>query len=123
VSDAMSQPGEVFSPDTPIALAAKQSGPVIVADEKGLWGILDPKEVETIFLESGTLAELLPGAPEREFPHLHMDQSLAIALDRMGTSKLRVLPVVSRANVRQLIGIITLEAVLDAYGFSAPPSS
>jgi len=39
----------------------------------------------------------------------------------MGSSKLRVLPVVSRANVRQLVGLVTLEAILNAYGFSLPP--
>jgi hypothetical protein len=31
-----------------------------------------------------------------------------------------VLPVVSRANVRQLMGVVTLDAVLNAYGFSSP---
>jgi CBS domain-containing protein len=34
----------------------------------------------------------------------------------MGTTKLHVLPVVSRANVRQLLGIVVLEDVLEAYG-------
>jgi len=28
--------------------------------------------------------------------------------------------VVSRANVRQLLGIVTLEGVLNAYGFNLP---
>jgi CBS domain-containing protein len=44
-----------------------------------------------------------------------------MALDRMGASNLRVLPVVSRANVNQLVGLVTLEAVLSAYGFSQEP--
>jgi hypothetical protein len=34
----------------------------------------------------------------------------------MGNTGLNVLPVVSRANVRQLIGMIALDDVLDAYG-------
>jgi CBS domain-containing protein len=34
----------------------------------------------------------------------------------MGTTKLHVLPVVSRANVRQLLGIVVLADVLEAYG-------
>jgi chloride channel protein, CIC family len=121
VSDAMSDPGEVFLPDTPIR-AATGRGPIVVADETGLWGILDAAQMENIFLEGGTLADLFSGAPDGDFPHLHADHSLAIALDRMGSSKLRVLPVVSRANVRQLVGILTLEAVLDAYGFGLPPA-
>jgi chloride channel protein, CIC family len=120
VSDAMSAPGEVFPPDTPVTVAANLAGPIIVADEQGLWGILDRSQMENVFLEGGTLADLFNGAPDTDFPHLHADHSLAIALDRMGSTKLSVLPVVSRANVRQLVGILTLEAVLHAYGFSLP---
>lgn len=120
VSDAMSQPGEILSPDTPIAVAAKQPGPLVVADDQKLWGVLDPRQLDNVFLESGTLGELFHVGADSEAPHLHPDHSLAIALDRMGNAKVRVLPVVSRANVHQLVGIITLEAVLDAYGFSLP---
>jgi CIC family chloride channel protein len=123
VSDAMSDPGEVFSPDTPIEVASKFPGPLLVADENGLWGIVDSKRLESVFIEGGTLADLFHGVPDEDVPHLHTDHSLAIALDRMGSSKMRALPVVSRANVRQLLGFVTLEAVLDAYGFSLPPPS
>ena len=41
----------------------------------------------------------------------------------MGTSGLNVLPVVSRANVRRLIGIITLDDILNAYGVAKRGSS
>jgi hypothetical protein len=34
----------------------------------------------------------------------------------MGSSGLRVLPVVSRANVRQLLGVVVLSDILAAYG-------
>ena len=51
-----------------------------------------------------------------ELPHVHPDHSLSLALERMGTSGLNVLPVVSRANVRQLLGIVVLDDILDAYG-------
>jgi hypothetical protein len=34
----------------------------------------------------------------------------------MGSSGLNVLPVVSRANLRQLIGMIALDDILNAYG-------
>jgi len=121
VSDAMSEPAEIFSPDTPLAVVAQVAGPAVVGDPEKLWGVLDPREVGNLFLESGTLGELL-GNPEGDIPHVHPDHSLAIALDRMGNAKVRVLPVVSRANVHHLLGIITLEAVLDAYGLSIPPS-
>ena len=52
----------------------------------------------------------------RNFPHVHADQPLDLALNRMGTSGLELLPVVSRANVHKLEGIITLRDVLGSYG-------
>ena len=53
---------------------------------------------------------------DSEFPHVHMDHSLNMALDRMGSSQLDVLPVVNRANVHKLEGIVTLQDVLRLYG-------
>ena len=50
--------------------------------------------------------------------HVHRDQPLGPALVRMGEARQTVLPVVSRANVRQLIGIVTLGDILDAYQVS-----
>jgi predicted transcriptional regulator len=41
----------------------------------------------------------------------------------MGTSGLNVLPVVSRANVHQLVGIIALDDILNAYGVAKRGSS
>jgi chloride channel protein, CIC family len=113
VSDAMTETGVIFSPQTPVAEAAAQPGPIVVADGHGLWGILDSSQIP----KTGTLSEAFQGIrPPDDMPHLHSDHSLAIALDRMGSSKSRVLPVVSRANVRHLVGIVTLDAVLNAYG-------
>ncbi len=51
-----------------------------------------------------------------EFPHVHMDHSLNMALDRMGSSQLDLLPVVNRANVHKLEGVVTLQDVLKLYG-------
>ena len=49
---------------------------------------------------------------------MHADQGLDLALERMGSNQVDVLPVVSRADVHQLMGIVTLADVLDAYGVS-----
>ena len=54
------------------------------------------------------------------FPHLHPDHSLDLALQRMGETRLDALPVVSRANVRDMLGVITLASVLRAYGIARP---
>jgi CIC family chloride channel protein len=50
------------------------------------------------------------------FPHLHSDQSLDVALERMRQNRLQLLPVVSRADVQQLLGVVTLSDVLNSYG-------
>ena len=52
------------------------------------------------------------------FPHVHSDQGLDLALDRMGSNHVEILPVVSRADVHKLEGIVTLHDVLDSYGVS-----
>jgi len=51
------------------------------------------------------------------FPHLHVDHPLSVALERMGMTHLDVLPVVSRADIHQMEGVVTLKDVLDSYGF------
>ncbi len=51
-----------------------------------------------------------------EFPHLHTDHSLDVALDRFGSSHLDLLPVVSRADLHEMLGVIRLQDVLQAYG-------
>jgi len=48
--------------------------------------------------------------------HLHADHPLSVALSRMGATSHTVLPVVSRANVRVLLGVVTLPDILRAYG-------
>jgi chloride channel protein, CIC family len=51
--------------------------------------------------------------------HVHPDHAVGVALTRMGSAGTNVLPVVSRANVHRLIGIVTLEDVLQTYGLAA----
>ena len=50
------------------------------------------------------------------FPHVHADQHLHLALERMGAEKLDVLPVVSRANIHEMMGVIVLPNILELYG-------
>jgi CBS domain-containing protein len=51
--------------------------------------------------------------------HVHLDHPLSIALERMGSAQVEALPVVSRADVRKLLGIVTLPEVLKAYGLQS----
>jgi CIC family chloride channel protein len=50
------------------------------------------------------------------FPHVHADHSLDVALRRMAESRLNVLPVVSRTDLRDMLSVISLNDVLNAYG-------
>jgi CIC family chloride channel protein len=130
VRRAMRLTPTVLSPDLPIAAAldhmkdgAFDAWPVVGTD--GLRGMIRNSEIEQAAAGSESskkVAEIL-GEGSRsarpssdEIPHVHPDHSLSLALERMGTSGLNVLPVVSRANVRQLLGIIVLEDILEAYG-------
>jgi CIC family chloride channel protein len=87
-----------------------------VSDARGVIGVLSfGKLQQAATAGSGTkqLPELLDG---RDFPHLHVDQLLSLALERMGASQVNALPVVSRANIHKLEGIVTLKDVLALYG-------
>jgi CBS domain-containing protein len=54
-------------------------------------------------------------------PHLHPDHNLTLALERLGILKLDVLPVVSRDNARELLGVVTLSDILKSYGVARAP--
>ena len=91
-----------------------QSWPV--CEERGVIGVVrlqDLKRGNNDGLGNRRLSEILDAG---EFPHVHADHSLHMALDRMGASQLDVLPVVSRANVHHLEGVVTLQDVLAQYG-------
>jgi len=57
-----------------------------------------------------------PLLTSENFPHVHMDHPLDMALRRMAQGKLNVLPVVGRADIRDLKGVVSLSDILQAYG-------
>jgi CIC family chloride channel protein len=91
----------------------------IVVDSSGVVGVINRLRLERELTQNanqqlGTIASAL------DFPHVHSDQSVDLALERMGANQLDVLPVVNRANVHKLEGIVTLRDVLDSYGITPP---
>jgi len=91
----------------------------LVTDPRGVIGIVTQSQLEVEVDEnSGSILDDLIVQPV--FPHIHTDQALDLALERMGSNQTDLLPVVSRADIHQLVGIITLQDVLDAYGVSHP---
>jgi CIC family chloride channel protein len=93
-----------------------------VSEHRGVAGVIHLNVLQQAAAnsDSKTLAALLEGP---EFPHVHSDQSLAVALERMGTAHVDALPVVSRANVHKLEGIVALQDVLNFYGFAQQPGA
>jgi len=80
-----------------------------------LIGVISRSVLETAAkeMEKTPLAEVVG---HEAFPHLHSDQPLSLALERMGEAGLDRLPVVSRADVHRMEGMVTLSDVLGAYG-------
>jgi CIC family chloride channel protein len=90
-----------------------------VTDEKGLAGMVSQRALESAAASPDgkkVVGELLDHADGSMGPHLHTDHPLAVALERMGESGHNVLQVVSRANARILLGVVTLKDVLKAFG-------
>jgi chloride channel protein, CIC family len=87
-----------------------------VSDNQGLIGVLSFGKLQQAAAagpETKRLDELMDGT---DFPHLHMDHPLSLALERMGAYQINAMPVVSRANMHKLEGIVTLKDVLALYG-------
>jgi CIC family chloride channel protein len=67
-----------------------------------------------ILAGQGKDASLLRDSPNpQRLPHVHPDQSLEVALRRIGDYPL--LPVISRVDLRHLEGVVTLEDILRVY--------
>jgi CIC family chloride channel protein len=106
--------------------ADRELGSWPVSDDSGLVGIVRMTEVAAAVLEGRgdeMIGELIAdtGVSDLEtenehLPHLHPDEPLSLALSRMGETGHTVLPVVSRANVRKIVGIVTLTDILAVYG-------
>jgi CIC family chloride channel protein len=94
----------------------------LVADGRGVVDVVTLARLEQD-LTKNSEKQLGQIAGKKVLPHVHADQGLDVALERMGANHIDILPVVSRANVRKLEGIVTLPDVLNAYGISALDSS
>lgn len=88
-----------------------------VSDKSGLIGMVTMTTLQKALADSGASRTLQELIDPHGFPHLHVDHPLSVALERMGTTRFDVLPVVSRADVHKLEGLITLQEVLTFYGF------
>ncbi len=127
VADAMRPPAEVFRWEDRVSQAvriarASRSNSWLVLDGGGIAGIISKAELEQAVAggsEDKPLGEIL-AARNSLLPHVHEDQPLEVALRRLGESGLDTIPVVHRANIKQLVGVITVSDILHRYGVRTP---
>lgn len=88
----------------------------IVSNSRGVAGLVTREELANAASSGNPDSPIGAILKAGEFPHVHTDHPLDEALYRLGANQIDLLPVVSRANVRQLLGVVRLQDVLDAYG-------
>ena len=87
-----------------------------VAEKDYFLGMLTRETLGCAFVDGRKELPLKDLVETLQVPHLHTDQALHLALERMSKYHLDVLPVVHRADIHKLEGVVTLPDVLDAYG-------
>jgi chloride channel protein, CIC family len=92
-----------------------------IIDERGVAGIISHSQLEEAVANGKENKPLQDFASAIDFPHVHADHPLHLALERMGAAKLDMLPVVSRANIHRLLGVIALPDVLNSFGIERRP--
>jgi CIC family chloride channel protein len=101
------------------AVEQTRSGPFRtwpVANKGYFLGILNKEDLEYAFADGRKQQPLASLVETLHVPHVHADHALHLALERMSKYHLDVLPVIHRADLHKLEGVVTLPDVLDAYG-------
>jgi chloride channel protein, CIC family len=85
-----------------------------VANDGTLQGVVSMHEIESAEPPPAVVGDVLKA--NGDFPYVHADHPLSHALERMGAKGVDVVPVVSRANIRQMYGVVALKDILATYG-------
>lgn len=124
VAQVMRAATEVMKPEMTVqeALERFTGGPVHawpVADDRGLAGLISLARLQKAASDDEKTKLLKDLIDVLDYPHVHSDQPLDLALERMGAAKVDLLPVVSRANFHQMLGVITLSDILNSFGVTS----
>ena len=95
----------------------------IVEDEGSVVGVLSRATLERAVADGKAEETLMSLFDSLDFPHVHADHPLHLALERMSKSHVDILPVVNRADIHRLEGVVTLRDVLDSYGVDSTGAS
>ena len=109
----------------PAEMSVQQAVESVRASKFRAWPVMDQGNIVGVLARSALESANGDGRKEQavlglvetlEFPHVHTDHALHLALERMSQARIDILPVVNRADVHKLEGIVTLRDVLDSYG-------
>jgi chloride channel protein, CIC family len=119
---------EILSAQTSVRDAAEQIRlsrlrSWLVEDEGSIVGVLSRATLESASDEGRAEQNLTSLLVTLDFPHVHSDHPLHLALERMSKAHIDILPVVNRADIHKLEGIVTLRDVLDSYGVDSTGSA
>ena len=111
VGEIMKTDAPLLSPDADVEAAkslltqeAVNSWPV--GKDGCVFGVVSSQQIETAKPPAKIVRDL--GKDGETYPHAHSDHPVSHALERMRTSAVDVLPVVSRADIHQLLGVVIL---------------
>ena len=127
VSRALHPMTATLKADDTVAAAAAQAEQkhFAIIGKGGLLGMVTGEQLQRAIEEgrgSQSLAALALsgesfGRPGYHYPYVHSDHPLDTAMQLMSRAGVEVLPVVSRTDLRELVGVVTLPDILTAYGF------
>jgi CIC family chloride channel protein len=142
--DLVSQVMRTLSDDTPLLaidstidaarsfLDERQCNSWPVGERNFAVGVVSRRDMETAEAKSKTFRDLIDESnsmtlrdvmdPDAAYPYVHPDQPVGYALERMRESGVDTLPVVSRAGIHEISGVIGLREILKAYGVATPGS-
>jgi len=90
-----------------------------VGDRNRVAAMISSHEIESAAQGTTTLKDVVGNG--RDYPFIHADHPVSYALERMGGNGVDVIPVVSRANIHEMFGIVRLSDILAKYGVDGVP--
>lgn len=108
------------TPDTTAASAREQAvrhqqSCLIVGRQEALEGLVDLSALERA-VAAGNGETPVADLAVDDFAHVHPDHAIDVVLDRFGRNPGDLLPVLNRANVRAVDGVITRETLMRVFG-------
>jgi chloride channel protein, CIC family len=90
-----------------------------VGDHNYLRGVISDQQIETT--THSTVFDVVKN--NSDYPYVHADHPLSYALERMRGNSVDVVPVVSRADIHKMYGVVTLADILATYGVAGTQES